>query len=179
MSSKRKQQYDAILALLLLAFLANAFCSSYLSGTQTVESGCNVANSFAAATRLAAHNANAAAYNAYVAAYAAKAELEQQQAQAAQIAQMQSAAASKLKSSGVLTDGTYRYTWYSSNVLHHCRTAEWNAFADGMYRDTEGYIVVASSYYANGTVLNTSLLGPCKVYDSGCASGTLDVYVNW
>ena len=41
-----------------------------------------------------------------------------------------------------------------------------------------GYICVASSDYSKGTVVETSL-GTGKVYDCGCASGTIDIYTNW
>ena len=51
---------------------------------------------------------------------------------------------------------------------------------DGTIRDEDGYICVAanSEYLAKGSILITSL-GPAKVYDSGCASGIIDIYVNW
>lgn len=82
-------------------------------------------------------------------------------------------------SDGVWYDGNYRYTWYSSNDLYHYRTQEWNAGEDGIYRDSEGYVVVASSDYPQGTVIEGTPFGDVKVYDSGCASGTLDVYTNF
>lgn len=83
------------------------------------------------------------------------------------------------KSAGVWYDSNYRYTWYSSNVLYHYRTPEWTAGADGIYRDSDGYVVVASSDLPQGTVVEGTPFGACKVYDSGCASGTLDVYTNF
>lgn len=83
------------------------------------------------------------------------------------------------ESDGVWQDENYRYTWYSSNVLYHYRTPEWTAGSDGIYRDSEGYVVVASSDHAQGTVIEDTPFGACKVYDSGCASGTLDVYTNF
>ena len=83
------------------------------------------------------------------------------------------------KSAGVWYDNNYRYTWYSSNVLYHYRTPEWTAGADGIYRDADGYVVVASSDLPQGTVVEGTPFGACKVYDSGCASGTLDVYTNF
>ena len=51
---------------------------------------------------------------------------------------------------------------------------------DGTIRDEEGYICVAANqeYMAKGSILITSL-GPAKVYDTGCAYGTIDIYVNW
>lgn len=87
--------------------------------------------------------------------------------------------ASTFKSDGVWYDDNYRYTYYSSKVLHHYRTDEWTPDEYGLYRDSEGYAVVASSDLAQGTVIYDTPFGNCKVYDSGCASGTLDVYVNF
>lgn len=86
---------------------------------------------------------------------------------------------SSFKSDGVWYDGTYRYTWYSSNAAYHYRTPEWTAGSDGIYRDSEGYVVVASSDHPIGTVISSTPFGAAKVYDTGCASGTLDVYTNF
>ena len=83
------------------------------------------------------------------------------------------------QSDGVWYDNNYRYTWYSSNAAYHYRTPEWSAGSDGVYRDSEGYVVVASSDYAQGTVIEDTPFGAVKVYDTGCASGTLDVYTNY
>ncbi len=69
-------------------------------------------------------------------------------------------------------------TWYSSNAAYHYRTGEWTADDEGYYRDSDGYYVVASNDYAEGTVVNTSK-GEAKVYDSGTDSGNIDMYVNW
>lgn len=69
-------------------------------------------------------------------------------------------------------------TWYSSNVLYHYRTPEWTCGADGVYRDADGYVVVAASDRPQGSIIDTSY-GPGKVLDSGCASGTTDIYTNW
>jgi multidrug efflux pump subunit AcrA (membrane-fusion protein) len=87
--------------------------------------------------------------------------------------------------SGVLTkEGGVNYyngsreTWYSSNQLYHYRTSEWTAGTDGVYRDKDGYVVVARSDMAQGATLETSL-GTGKVYDSGCANGTTDIYTKW
>ena len=69
-------------------------------------------------------------------------------------------------------------TWYSSNAAYHYRTGEWTPDDEGYYRDSDGYYVVASNDYAEGTVVNTSK-GEAKVYDSGTDSGNIDMYVNW
>ena len=105
-----------------------------------------------------------------------RAAQEQQQ----QVAQQQSYSSNSgsFKSQGVIYQNGIRYTYYSSNVLYHYRTPEWNAGSDGIYRDSAGYIVVASSDHSQGSVVSTPF-GAGKVYDSGCASGTIDIYVNF
>ena len=82
------------------------------------------------------------------------------------------------KSGGVNYYNGSRETWYSSNQLYHYRTGEWTCGADGVYRDSDGYVVVARSDMAQGATLETSL-GTGKVYDSGCANGTTDIYTAW
>lgn len=49
---------------------------------------------------------------------------------------------------------------------------------DGTVRDEDGYICVAASDLEYGSTVETSL-GTGKVYDTGCAAGTTDVYVDW
>lgn len=93
--------------------------------------------------------------------------------------QAPSSGSGNFQSDGVWYDNSYRYTWYSSNAAYHYRTPEWSAGSDGIYRDSEGYVVVASSDHAQGTVIKDTPFGPAKVYDTGCASGTLDVYTNY
>ena len=83
---------------------------------------------------------------------------------------------SNFRSAGVLYDSGYRYTYYSSNVLYHYNTANWDLGDDGIYRE-DGRVVVASDAYPNGTVINTELFGECIVRDCGVGrSDTLDVY---
>lgn len=82
------------------------------------------------------------------------------------------------KRDGVVSWNGTRYTWYSSNVARHKDTAQWTAGEDGFYRDSEGRIIVASSDYSQGTEVETPW-GTGIVRDSGCASGTLDCYVNY
>lgn len=69
-------------------------------------------------------------------------------------------------------------TWYSSNQAYHYRTGEWSTDDEGYYRDSEGYYVVASNDYEQGSVVNTSK-GEAKVYDDGTYSGNIDFYVGW
>lgn len=82
------------------------------------------------------------------------------------------------KSGGVYYFNGRRETYYSSNVLYHYRTNEWTVGEDGVYRDADGYIVVAASDLAQGSTIDTSL-GEGKVYDSGCANGVTDIYTAW
>lgn len=105
---------------------------------------------------------------------------QQQQPQSNQTVQQQSYSgnSSSFKSQGVIYQNGTRYTYYSSNVLYHYRTPEWTAGSDGIYRDSSGYIVVASNDHAQGAVVSTPF-GAGKVYDSGCASGTIDIYTNF
>ena len=105
-------------------------------------------------------------------------ERQRQQRAAEQQQQSYSGNSSNFKSQGVIYQNGIRYTYYSSNVLYHYRTPEWNVGSDGIYRDSAGYIVVASSDHSQGTIVSTPF-GAGKVYDSGCASGTIDIYVNF
>lgn len=102
---------------------------------------------------------------------------QQQQQQTTQ-QQSYSGDSNSFKSQGVIYQNGIRYTYYSSNVLYHYRTPEWNVGSDGIYRDSAGYIVVASSDHSQGSVVSTPF-GAGKVYDSGCVSGTIDIYTNF
>jgi hypothetical protein len=84
---------------------------------------------------------------------------------------------------GVVYEEGVLYTWYSENVLPGYGLTELNengrhAGEDGLIRDGEGYIAVASSDHPLGTVLSTPF-GFAKVYDTGCPSGNIDVYTNY
>lgn len=83
-----------------------------------------------------------------------------------------------LRNMGCIDMYGLHYTYYSSNVLYHYRTPEWIACDDGLYRTTDGYIVVASSDYTQETIIDTPF-GKGIVLDCGCASGTVDIYVNF
>lgn len=82
------------------------------------------------------------------------------------------------RSSGVNNYNGRRETYYSSNVLYHHRTGEWTQDAEGFWRDSDGYYVVAAGDKAQGSTF-TGSKGECKVYDSGCAAGTTDYYTGW
>lgn len=83
---------------------------------------------------------------------------------------------------GVVYYNGHRETYYSQKVLpgNGLNIPGRHVADDGTIRDGDGYICVAAntSYMKKGTTLMTSL-GPAKVYDSGCAYGTIDIYVNW
>lgn len=83
---------------------------------------------------------------------------------------------------GVVYYNGHKETYYSQRVLpgNALNIPGRHVADDGTVRDGDGYICVAAntSYMSKGTTLMTSL-GPAKVYDCGCAYGTIDIYVNW
>ena len=86
------------------------------------------------------------------------------------------------KSKGALYFENHKETYYSEKQLPGAslNIPGRHVADDGTIRDQDGYICVAAnkSYLAKGTVVKTSV-GPAKVYDSGCASGTIDIYTSW
>lgn len=86
------------------------------------------------------------------------------------------------RSKGVVSFNGHRETYYSQRILpgYGLNIPGRHVADDGTVRDGDGYIVVASdlSYLGRYSILLTSL-GPAKVYDTGCAYGTIDIYVNW
>lgn len=88
---------------------------------------------------------------------------------------------SNLRYEGVQYDADgIRYTWYSENVLPGGGLdIPGRHVGDGGYiTDGNGNLCVASSDYEIGTVLETPY-GTAVVYDTGCASGTVDMYTSW
>ena len=85
-------------------------------------------------------------------------------------------------SRGALYFNGHKETYYSERVLPGTALdiPGRHVADDGTIRDYEGFISVASDYsfMPKGTILMTSL-GPAKVYDTGCAYGTIDIYVSW
>lgn len=71
-----------------------------------------------------------------------------------------------------------RETAYSSNRAYHYRTSEWAPDEYGFYRTSDGYYVVASNDYEQGTVIETSR-GEAMVLDGGPDAGIVDFYTNW
>ena len=89
--------------------------------------------------------------------------------------------ASEFKNLGVIHWGGWKWTWYSQRVLPGggLNIPGRHVDSHGYVCDSEGYIVLASSSLSKGTVVNTPFGKAGKVYDSGCAKGTLDVYTDF
>jgi len=85
------------------------------------------------------------------------------------------------KNMGVIYWGAYRWTWYSQRVLSGGGLSIPGRTVDdqGYVVDENDYICLASSDLAKGTVIETPFGKLGKIYDCGCASGTIDVYTNW
>lgn len=85
----------------------------------------------------------------------------------------------EFRKAGVIYANGYRYTWYSEKVLPGKALNIPGRHSDGNFvRDGDGYICVASSDLKKGTVVDTPF-GKGKVYDTGCPSGTIDIYVSF
>lgn len=84
------------------------------------------------------------------------------------------------RSGGVNEYNGRHETWYSQRVLPGggLDIPGRHVADDGTIRDGDGYIAVAASDLEYGSVVETSL-GTGKVYDSGCAAGTTDIYTDW
>lgn len=86
------------------------------------------------------------------------------------------------KSKGAHYYNGHKETYYSERVLPGTtlNIPGRHVAEDGTVRDGDGFICVAADpgFMPKGSVLITSL-GPAKVYDSGCAYGIIDIYVNW
>jgi hypothetical protein len=86
------------------------------------------------------------------------------------------------RSNGSIDVFGHHETWYSTNEGCGQTTAVLipgkHVADDGTIRDEDGYICVASSDLKMYSIVMTSV-GPGKVYDTGCSSGTIDVYTNW
>lgn len=86
------------------------------------------------------------------------------------------------KSGGVYYYNGRKETWYSQRESGQHITASSipgrTVGSDGIIRDSNGYICVAASDLPLGSTIETSL-GTGKVYDTGCANGTTDIYTDW
>ena len=86
------------------------------------------------------------------------------------------------RDAGVIRQNGWRYTWYSEYEYTGGMAYGGSGIAgdDGVYRDADGYIMVAANRndLGAGDVIDTPL-GQGKVYDTGCSSGTIDIYTRW
>ena len=82
---------------------------------------------------------------------------------------------------GVVYYGDYKWTWYSERVLPGggLKIPGRHNDENGYICDEDGYICLASSTLKKGTIVDTPFGKQGKIYDSGCAVGTVDVYVGW
>lgn len=82
---------------------------------------------------------------------------------------------------GVIYWGGYKWTYYSQRVLPGGGLNIPGRYVDedGFVCDQDGYICLASSDHEKGSVILTPFGKYGKVYDCGCASGTLDCYCDW
>lgn len=89
--------------------------------------------------------------------------------------------ASKFMNMGVINWNGWRWTWYSERVLPGggLNIPGRHADSNGYICDENEYICLSSSVLSKGTIIPTPFGKNGKVYDSGCASDTVDVYVNW
>ncbi len=89
--------------------------------------------------------------------------------------------AKTFKNRGVIWWNGWRWTWYSQRVLpgKGLKIPGRHVNENGYVVDANGRICLASSKLKKGTIVSTPFGAEGCVYDSGCASNTLDVYVSW
>ena len=88
---------------------------------------------------------------------------------------------SDFQNMGIINWGDWTWTYYSEKLLpgEGLYLPGRHTDDNGYICDGDGYICIASSSLKWGTVVNTPFGKQGKVYDSGCASHILDVYVSW
>lgn len=85
----------------------------------------------------------------------------------------------EFRRAGVIYYNGYKFTYYSEKVLPGKGLKIPGRHSDGNFvRDVDNYICVASSDLPKGAVVDTPF-GEGKVYDTGCPSGVIDIYVSW
>ena len=89
--------------------------------------------------------------------------------------------ADELRFLGVIYAGDFRWTWYSQNVLPGggLQIPGRHVDENGFICDENDRICLASSDLEWGTIVTTPFGKEGCIYDCGCASGTLDVYVDF
>ena len=89
--------------------------------------------------------------------------------------------ATEFMNMGVVYWNDWRWTWYSEKVLPGGGLNIPGRYADssGYICDENDYICLSASSLDKGTIISTPFGKSGKVYDTGCATDTIDVYVNW
>ena len=89
--------------------------------------------------------------------------------------------ADTFKNRGVINWNGWKWTWYTERILPGEGLNIPGRYTDseGWVRDGDGYLCLASSTLSKGTIISTPFGSDGKVYDCGCAVGTVDVYTNW
>lgn len=89
--------------------------------------------------------------------------------------------ASYFMNMGVIHWNGWKWTWYSERVLPGggLNIPGRHADSNGYICDSNDYICLSSSSLSKGTIVATPFGKSGKVYDTGCASDVIDVYVNW
>jgi uncharacterized protein YpmB len=86
------------------------------------------------------------------------------------------------RSGGVYYFNGHKETWYSTNEAAGQNTAVpipgKHVDENGIIRDGDGFVCVASSDHAFYSIVETSW-GLAKVYDCGCSHGMIDIYTSW
>lgn len=89
----------------------------------------------------------------------------------------------EFQNAGVISWGGYEWTYYSELILpgDGLNIPGRHTTSDGYVCDGDGYVVLAAdlSMLPRYSVVDTPFGYTGKVYDTGCAYGTLDVYVGW
>lgn len=83
---------------------------------------------------------------------------------------------------GIINWGGWQWTYYlMSQFPGSTSTPVENRYinSDGFVCDGDGYIILASVDLPPYTIVQTPFGYTGKVYDTGCPSGILDVYVDW
>lgn len=89
--------------------------------------------------------------------------------------------ASQFRQLGVIHWNGWKWTWYSERVLPGggLSIPGRHNDANGYVCDENDYICLSSSSLSRGSVIDTPFGKQGKVYDTGCASNVIDVYVGW
>ena len=88
---------------------------------------------------------------------------------------------SEFMSAGVINWNGWTWTYYSERILPGeglWIPGRWTD-SDGYVCDENGYVCLASTSVDRYSIIETPFGRTGKVYDSGCAYGVMDVYVNW